>query len=130
MSLDKWQWSDAWVAVSMISTDNKYAFSLRDIIASGDYINHAVFNFDELAHGIAKLQALDYIKQKKEKFLLTDKFLNDFKEILLKHKNIIKLTDKIFEHLSTIEIKENQITKVKLIDKSSFESACKEYLEN
>lgn len=103
---------------------------MRDIIASGDYINHSIFNYDELAHGLAKLESIGLITQQNNNYLITDKFLNEFKDILEKNKNILKLCDNMFKRLSVITLDENQLYEVVIIDKSSYEKACKEYLEN
>ena len=126
----QWQWSDAWILASMLTSGEKHLFSVRDIIASGDYINHSIFNYDELAHGIAKLESIGFIKQQNDKFLTTDKFVNEFKNVLKNSKNILKLCDKMFEKLSLIELDENLLNKIILMEKSIYENGCKEYLEN
>jgi len=130
LSLNKWQWSDAWVLASIISSDYKHVFSLRDIIASGDYINHSIFIYDELAHGLAKLESIGFITQQNYNYLITDKFLNEFNDMLEKYKNVLKLCDNMFKRLSVITLDENQLNEVVIIHKSAYEKACKEYLEN
>lgn len=114
----------------MISSGENYLYSIRDIIASGDYINRSIFNYDELAHGIAKLESIGFIKQQNDKIFTTDKFVNEFKNEIKNSNNILKLCDKMFEKLGLIELDENQLNKIILIEKSIYQEACKEYLEN
>ena len=114
----------------MVSSGNKHAFSIKDIIASGDHINHSIFNYDELAYGLAKLQSINFITRQNDNFFTTDKFLNEFKDLLEASKNVIKLCDNFFKRLSTIDLDENQQNKIVLIEKSIYEKGCKEYLEN
>ncbi len=130
MALNKWQWSDAWVMLSMVSSGNKHAFSIKDIIASGDHINHSIFNYDELANGLAKLESCGFITLHNENYLITDKFLNEFKDLLETNKNVIKLCDNMFKRLSLINLDENLMNRIALIEKSIYENGCKEYLEN
>ncbi len=114
----------------MLTSGENHLFSVRDIVASGDYINRSIFYYDELAHGITKLESIAFIKQQNDKFITTDKFVNEFKNVLKSSKNILKLCDKMFEKLSLIELDENQLNKIILMEKSIYEEACKGYLEN
>ena len=45
--------------------------TLEKIIGAGDYINHAVFNPDELESGLARLTAGNFIREKNKTFYVT-----------------------------------------------------------
>ena len=61
--------SDAWLLPAIIYAGG--AATLERIIGAGDWINHAVFNPDELESGLARLAAGGLIKEKKKIFSAT-----------------------------------------------------------
>jgi len=68
----KYNWSDAWLLLSIIyASDSENGAALEKIIAAGDWINHAVFNEDELESGLARLTAGGFIKEKNKVFSAT-----------------------------------------------------------
>lgn len=70
--IKKYNWSDAWLLLSIIYASNSESgATLEKIIAAGDWINHAVFNEDELESGLARLTAGGFIKEKNKVFFAT-----------------------------------------------------------
>lgn len=61
-------WSDAWLlfAVALAATSGKV--TLKEVIACGDSINHAIFTPPELRRGFAKLIACGHVTQRGENF--------------------------------------------------------------
>ena len=89
--------SDAWLLLAIIYAGE--AATLEKIIGAGDWINHAVFNPDELESGLARLAAGGFIKKKNKTFSATlkvrrayakttsprravDKELNDIRQLI------------------------------------------------
>ena len=64
----KFTWSDAWLlfAVALAATSGKV--TLKDVIACGDGIQHAIFTPAELRRGFAKLIARGHITHHGENF--------------------------------------------------------------
>ena len=64
----KFTWSDAWLlfAVALAATSGKV--TLKDVIACGDGIQHAIFTPAELRRGFAKLMARGHITHHGENF--------------------------------------------------------------
>jgi len=48
-------WSDAWLLLSVAIAQSEGGASLDRVVAAGDYINHAIFTFDELDGGVQRL---------------------------------------------------------------------------
>ncbi len=66
--------------------------NLYHIIFAGDFINHAIFNDDELLDGIDRLLKLGYIENKDNFLLTTEKLKNLYKEITKKMKSVSRDT--------------------------------------
>lgn len=118
----KFQNSDAWLLASIIDGGQRNGADIRSIISSGDYLNHAIFNFEELYDGLRRLIAEGFIKEKKGKFYGTKKI----NEIKIKHKspyNIIKEIEIFFQKKNT-ELNSININNVKLkFDKKMYKQA-------
>jgi len=54
-------WSDAWLLLSIALTAGQHPASLKDVIACGDGVNHAIFTPAELRRGLAKLTAQGHV---------------------------------------------------------------------
>ncbi|HEU0143522.1 MAG TPA: hypothetical protein VFQ47_01935 [Nitrososphaera sp.] len=79
MAKDKiYNWSDAWLLLSIIYAGKPSGATLEKIIAAGDFINHAIFNPDELASGFARLKSGGYIKEKRGIFSATEKVMRAY----------------------------------------------------
>jgi hypothetical protein len=53
-------WSDSWLLLSIwyASDHGRRGAPLADVIAAGDFINHAIFTPGELQNGLARLTAM------------------------------------------------------------------------
>jgi hypothetical protein len=56
-----WGWSDAWVLTAAYVTERN-PVSLSDVVAAGDYINHAIFTDEELEHAFTRLTAAGLVE--------------------------------------------------------------------
>jgi len=54
-------WADAWVLASVAVGGGLKGCELKDVIAAGVLINHAIFDGDELRSGITKLANAGYV---------------------------------------------------------------------
>jgi len=68
MSNISYNWSDAWVLLSIINASQKGDATLPTIIAAGDGINFAVFAPEVLESGLARLTAGGYVEETKGVF--------------------------------------------------------------
>lgn len=68
-----YNWSDAWLLLSIIHASKQGVATLDKIIAAGDAINHAIFTPAELESGFARLTSGGYIEEHGVAFSPTDK---------------------------------------------------------
>jgi|WetSurMetagenome_2_1015567.scaffolds.fasta_scaffold165923_1 hypothetical protein len=86
--------SDAWLILSIAMGDTRKGSSLRDIIAVGDYINHAIFTGAELRRGLSKLLHAGYIREEGERFLLSGRKVKaGWKKILKTKRPVLRMWD-------------------------------------
>ena len=57
----KFTWSDAWLLFAVALAATRGQVTLKDVIACGDAINHAIFTNAELRRGFAKLIATGHV---------------------------------------------------------------------
>ena len=74
----EYNWSDAWLLLSIIYASRGEGATLERIIAAGDGINHAIFNPDELESGFARLTSGSYIKEKNGVFSAAGKVMRAY----------------------------------------------------
>ena len=90
----KFNWSDAWLLLSVIYAGDEGA-DLERIIAVGDGIEHAIFNPDELESGLARLTSSGHIKEKNGIFLPTLRVRRAFAKMTPKRSAIHKDLERI-----------------------------------
>ena len=73
-----YNWSDAWLLLSIIYASESGGATLEKIIAAGDYINHAIFSPDELESGFARLTSGGYIKEKRGIFSVAERVMQAY----------------------------------------------------
>ena len=61
-------WADAWVLLSIINA--KKPVDRKGIVATGDYLNHAIMNPEELEGGLRRLTVAGYVKEEQAGFVL------------------------------------------------------------
>jgi hypothetical protein len=88
------EWSDAWVLLSIANASKDNPAELWEIIAEGDYINRAIFTEAELKNGLYRLLASGWIVQNKNKFKTSEKYIQQIKPKLSGsyHSQIEKIT--------------------------------------
>jgi len=64
-------WSDAWVLLALIWA--RKPVGRKGIVATGDFLNHAIMNDSELEGGLRRLQSAGYIVETKTGFDLAAK---------------------------------------------------------
>lgn len=76
----EYNWSDAWLLLAIIYAERYGEATPLRVIAAGDFIEHAIFNPDELESGLARLTSGGYIDEKAGVFSLTDKVMGAYEK--------------------------------------------------
>jgi hypothetical protein len=61
--MDATSGADDWVLLAVAAAGHGRSAGLRDLVSCGDYINHAIFTFEELRGGLAHLLRAGLIRQ-------------------------------------------------------------------
>ncbi len=97
-------WADIWLLQSIAVASQNNPASLKDVIAVGDAINHAIFTFTELQCGLAKLSSAEYIEydNNEKSFALDKTFLSEYTRITQRYKSSRKKRDILEAHFHAI----------------------------
>ncbi len=66
--------SDVWLLLAVALAAQQEPADLRQIVAAGDAINHAIFTDAEFEGGLARLTAGGWIREERGRFAVTTKF--------------------------------------------------------
>ena len=77
----KLQPGDPWLLQAIITAAGKGPGLLKDIVAAGDALNHAMFTFEELQGGLGRLLAAGLIAESANGFVPTAKSLELYSQI-------------------------------------------------
>lgn len=88
----QYHYSDALLLASIFLESKESSAQIWQIFRSGDYLDHAIFSFDEIKSGLARLIAGGYIKECPEmKFSITAKAKRILPPIILNIKHVDKI---------------------------------------
>jgi hypothetical protein len=73
--------------------------TLRNILAAGDYLNHAVLSYDELNHALGWLQATDCVEAHDGRYFPSASVLTAYQTIERKHRSATKQWGRLEEFL-------------------------------
>jgi hypothetical protein len=76
-----WQPHDAWILLSILYCRSSETCRLEHLIASADFINHAVPNFEEVYGSLNRLKDAALIRASKGEFAATEKALSMFTRV-------------------------------------------------
>jgi hypothetical protein len=126
----KWEWSDAWLLLSIKLASGGKGADLKGIIMIGDRINHAIFTVKEIKSGLEKLISIDYVKIKNNRFFLTGKFEKDFKKIGYHPNKLLDAADRIEDLLLTKKLIKEKIKTIgtNIINATILNNAYLEYM--
>ncbi|NMC56113.1 MAG: hypothetical protein GYA50_02680, partial [Eubacteriaceae bacterium] len=78
----KLTWIDAWLLISILySKKQDNTFRWKSVISTGDFINHSIFNYEEINAGVEKLVLTGYLSINGSKIFVTDKATKLLKDI-------------------------------------------------
>ena len=130
----KFEYADAWLLLSIIYSKQHGQATLSDIIGQGDFINHAIFSFEELQGGLYRLAMAGYIIKKNNGFLPTDKIMMSYNQFTKRRNPVERELKFIRTELNSPEwstnydpSKANKNGADKEITKELYDKAYKEY---
>jgi hypothetical protein len=114
MENQRFQRSDAWIFVSMAFYQGEVGTSLRDLIATADYINHAIPNDDEIEGAINRLSAAGLVTVEDDHFYLTADARLLLSELRTKRTTLLQAWELVEERLQSAEFPMLEVPTFKL----------------
>ncbi|HZN62780.1 MAG TPA: hypothetical protein VFC90_10290 [Planctomycetota bacterium] len=125
-------WEDVWVLRSVIGSLGMWGrgATLETIVRTGDMINHAIFNYEELNDGLSRLMEGGYVQEARRRFRVSPDVRRHFRSLSnlpdpLKDKRVLEflIANRRHSQFNPTEIVPNCIIKPE-----DFEAAVKKYL--
>ena len=94
-------WSDAWLLAALLWAKRAEGeVPLHKLVAYGDALNHAVFNFDEIESGLARLTAAGLVAETDGLFVLVGEAVQWFEQIQPEKLSTREMLDQVAAKLS------------------------------
>jgi hypothetical protein len=120
--------SDPWLLQAIGMAGRTSPASLRDIVAVGDYVNHAIFTWEEVQTGLPRLIAARLIEAEGKGFRLSQMFVHEYAR-LTANTSVVFHGEALKAYLQKLpfpEMKDSVFLPVTQVD---FETTVKEYYQ-
>ena len=84
-----WYWEDAWILLALLYNRAQKGSRLTDILATADFINHAIPTREELHGALNRLLAGGLIEVDKHRFTVTDRARELFSKVEASSKKVV-----------------------------------------
>lgn len=120
--------ADSWVLLSVLMCGPKGG-TLRDIIACGDYANHAVFNHDELCDGLCALQRAGIVVRSDVRYRGSPRAIRFWREARKKERRVFMAWGLLDRWLDRQDLTP-AVGGIRRITRGAYDAAVKDYLDN
>lgn len=104
MEQPRFQHSDAWILTSMAFYQGRTGTSLRDLIATADYINHAIPSEDEIEGAINRLGTAGLVTVEDDYFYVTRAGREALRQFHRKGVRLLQVWELLENYLATAEL--------------------------
>jgi len=124
---------DPWVLLSIIHKPPGRAGGapLPEIIAIGDWINHAIFNYEELDGGLSRLIKAGYVIYERDRFRASSEITAVFSKISDKYPT--DQMEELRKFLKAPPVESGHVSRVdgpaQVVTREAFDAAVKSYLD-
>ena len=122
--------SDTWVLLALLISEQKDGATLRAIIATADYINHAIPTYEELAGGLARLMRSGYVEKQAGRYRATDVIRMFYRKTTKARYSIWKDWQAVEQFLQSKEVPAaaTHLTPSRVLARAAYERAVRTYL--
>ena len=125
--------SDAWLLLSILYSEGETeaGASLSSIIATADYINHAILTYKELRDGLARLQIRGCIKEHDERYRATRSMRTIFARFTRPGRPVWKDLADVERYLNSrgFDVVVVSTRLIQPIERTAYENAVEAYLQ-
>src|SRR5690349_682583 len=114
MDQQRFQHSDAWILTSMAFHQRRAGTSLRDLIATAEYINHAIPSEDEIEGAINRLASAGLVTVEEDYFYVTRAGRDALRQFHRKGVSLLQVWELVENYLATTELPNIELPAFKL----------------
>jgi len=122
--------SDSWVMLALLMSESPDGASLRSIIATADYLNHAILKYEELAGSLAQLMRAGYVEKQAGRFRATTVIRAFYARTTKPHRALWKDWQDV-EHFLQTNTRAATLIRVapsRVVSRAAYEQAVQAYL--
>ena len=122
--------TDTWVMLSLLFNQATGGATLRDLIATADYMNHAILTYDELAGSLVRLMQAGYVDKQAARFCATPVIRSYYAKVTRPRRSINKDWQDVERFLQTTAVTEAAPRRApsRVVARAAYERAVRAYL--
>lgn len=120
--------NEAWFLQSVFHSDKGSGTSLANIIATGDYINRAIFTFAEINSALGNLIGMGLIRFENKRVFANDEAKTLFESLRPKSRSLQKETGLLATKLQLVKFETEIPAAENLFSKTDYDAALEQYL--
>ncbi|HTP07646.1 MAG TPA: hypothetical protein VMP08_05305, partial [Anaerolineae bacterium] len=124
--------TDTWVMLALLFNRTENGSTLRDLIATADYINHAILTYEELASSLSRLMQAGYVVKQADRYCATSVIRSYYVQTTRSRRAIGKDWQDVEHFLQTTPMTELAPRRApsRVVSRASYERAVRAYLSS
>jgi hypothetical protein len=116
----------AWIMMSLLFSSAGTGLTLRNLIATADYINHAIPTYDELADSLRHLQQAGYVIKQADRYYATPPIRSYYAQITRPRRSLDKDWQAVERFLQTTAV--TKTVSCRRLSRAAYDKAVRAYL--
>lgn len=112
--------------LSLLLGQAETGLTLRELIATADYLNHAVPTYDELAGSLARLRQAGYVAKQADRYGATPAIRSYYAQVTRPRRSLNKDWQAVEHFLHTTAV--TQIASARRLSRAAYDKAVRAYL--
>jgi hypothetical protein len=118
--------TDAWIMLSLLWGRAENGSTLRNLIATADYINHAIPTYEELSDGLLHLMPADYVIKQTDRYCATPVIRSYYATVTRPRRSINQDWQAVMHFLQTTAV--TQSASAHRLSRAAYDKAVRAYL--
>ena len=124
--------TDTWVMLALLFNQAENGSTLRELIATADYLNHAILTYEELAGSLARLIQAGYVAKQADRYSATPVIRSYYAQTTRPRRAINKDWQGVERFLQTTEVTKATPRRApsRVVSRAAYERAVRAYLSS
>jgi hypothetical protein len=118
--------TEAWIMLSLLLGPAEKGMTLRDLIATADYVNHAIPTYDELADGLQHLRQAGYVIKQADRYCAAPVIRSYYTQVTRPRRALDKDWQDVERFLQTTTV--TQTSAARRLSRAAYDKAVRAYL--